>query len=99
MGAMLIKAVILGAVGTGAIGSVLHDRDFITLVNTFLNAASWYLLIKARHKLRTEVSPALAHVEETVAAVAEQVSLSSAPSAVEGGRRTYDPPCPPCEDK
>lgn len=86
---MLIKVVILAVVL--GVGNVLASREFITLVNTFLNAASWWLLISAQRKLRTEVTPKLDHVEETVTAVAQQVS-SAPPSAVEGGRRAYDPP-------
>lgn len=86
---MVIKVAIL-AVFVGVV-QILQSREAVTLINTFLNAASWYLLIKAQRKLRTDVTPKLAHVEEAVTAVAQQVS-NAPPSAVEGGRRAYDPP-------
>lgn len=92
--------VILGSVGVAVFGvnlvvsavAIGANHDLITAVNTLLNFASWYILIKAQHKLRTEATPKLEHIEETVTAVAEQVN-SQTPSAIEGGRRHYDPPC------
>lgn len=89
---MLSKILVIGgALSTGVISSLFRDREFITLLNTTLNAASWYLLIKAQRRLRNDIAPALENVEEQVTAVANQVSAP--PHAIEGGRRAYDPPC------
>lgn len=90
--ALVLKLAVIGsALSLGVVGSLLHDRDFITALNTALNAASWYLLIQAQRKLRNDVTPKLQHVEDAVTAVAEQVNTQT-PHAVEGGRRKYDPP-------
>lgn len=74
--------------------SLTLNHDLVTAINTALNYASVYLLIKAQRRLRNEVTPKLAHVEETVTSVAEQVTQHNAslPSTVSGGRRHYDPP-------
>jgi hypothetical protein len=90
---VLLKITVTLAVATGFMNGIAQNREFLTLVNTFLNGASWWLLIKAQRKLRNDVTPKLTHVEEQVAAVAEQVSNNNTtPDSLPGGRRVYDPP-------
>lgn len=87
MGAVFtIMTVIFTALAATAVGAaqVILDRDLITAVNTALNLASWWLLIKAQSKLRHEVAPKLDHVEEVVTAALE--------TREPGGRRQNDPP-------
>ena len=73
---------VIAATLTGAV-SVVLDRDLVTVLNTALNFASWWLLIRAQRNLRKEVTPKLEHIEE--------VATTALESRKEGGRRRHDP--------
>lgn len=79
---MVIK-VLLVASFSGSL-TLAVNRDLITAVNTALNFASWWLLIRAQRQLRSEITPKLDTLEEA----ATQVLDSSMP----GGKRHTDPP-------
>ena len=84
----VIGKVLIAAVAAGTLNVAL-DRDTITAINTLLNFASWWLLIRQQRNLRNEVTPKLEHVEDTVTTVLE--------TRMPGGQRKHDPPTHPDE--
>lgn len=83
--AAVVKVLALLLAATG-INAILHDREFVTTLNTFLNLVSVAILVRAQRKIRKDIAPQVGRVEDAVSAVV---------NAQEGGRRDYDPPHTP----